>query len=121
MSKKSLGLLLRKLRKEKNLSSRQLADKLKAIDKKNAVSYVSIVHIENGRFNTKRETIILLAKALEYNPDALLAESEQVENDVAEVIKENADVVPDFIRSAKNLSKNDWDELSKIVEKWNKK
>ena len=152
MSKESLGLLIRKLRKEKGFSYRGLEkemkiraiklvmgdirqqevqgmsdkelDKLyKSLDKKdkNAISYVNIVHLENGKIETKREVVILLAEALDYSVDALLAESEQVVNDVAEVIKGKPDVVPDFLRSAKNLSREDWDELSKIVEKWNKK
>jgi transcriptional regulator with XRE-family HTH domain len=121
MSKKALGVLIKKLRIEKGLSHRKLADKLKIMDKENAVSYVSIVHIEKGRFNSSRETLALLAKAFDYNIDALLAESEQVGNDVAKVIKDNADVIPDFLRSAKNLSKSDWDTLSKMVHKMSNK
>ena len=147
MSKESLGLLIRKLRKEKGFSYRGLESEMKilaiklcmdesgdgvmddflqqyeSLDKKdkNAISYVNIVHLENGKIETKREVVILLAEALDYSVDALLAESEQVVNDVAEVIKGKPDVVPDFLRSAKNLSREDWDELSKIVKKWNKK
>ncbi len=90
---------------------------MKKIDPENAVSYVSLVHIENGRFNTNRETLSLIAKALDYNIDALLAESEQVKDDVAEVIKEKADIIPDFLRSAKNLSESDWEKLAKMVIK----
>jgi len=121
MSKQSLGILVRKLRKEKGLSHRKLEKAMKDIDPKNAVSYVSIVHIENGRFNTTRETLSLIAKALDYNVDALLAESEQVGDDVAEVIKEKANIIPDFLRSAKNLSEDDWKELSKMVKKMESK
>jgi transcriptional regulator with XRE-family HTH domain len=121
MSKESLGLLIRKLRKEKGLSYRLLAKNMKALNEDTAISYVNIVHIENGKIETKREVVILLAEALDYSVDALLAESEQVVNDVAEVIKAKPDVVPDFLRSAKNLSENDWKELSKIVKKMNNK
>jgi len=120
MSKKSLGVLIRKLRKEKGLSFRKLADRLKEIDDKNAVSYVNIVHIENGRIETKREVLVLLAEALDYNVDALLAQAEQVGNDIEKIILNKSDIVPDFLRSAKNLSKKDWNELSKIVNKMNK-
>ena len=120
MSKKSLGLLIRKLRKEKGLSFRKLADRLKEIDDKNAVSYVNIVHIENGRIETKREVLVLLAEALDYDVDALLAQAEQVGNDIEEIIINKSDIVPDFLRSAKNLSKKDWNELSIIVNKMNK-
>ena len=120
MSKKSLGLLIRRLRKEKGLSFRKLADRLKEIDDKNAVSYVNIVHIENGRIETKREVLVLLAEALDYNVDALLAQAEQVGNDIEEIIINKSDIVPDFLRSAKNLSKKNWNELSKIVNEMNK-
>lgn len=120
MSKKSLGLLIRKLRKEKGLSFRKLADRLKEIDDKNAVSYVNIVHIENGRIETKREVLVLLAEALDYDVDALLAQAEQVGNDIEEIIINKSDIVPDFLRSAKNLSKKDWNKLSIIVNKMNK-
>lgn len=120
MSKKSLGLLIRKLRKEKGLSFRKLADRLKEIDDKNAVSYVNIVHIENGRIETKREVLVLLAEALDYDVDALLAQADQVGNDIEEIIINKSDIVPDFLRSAKNLSKKDWNELSIIVNKMNK-
>jgi len=122
MSKKSLGLFIQKLRTEKGFkSSRKLAIRLKELDPKNAISHVSMSHIENGRFNTSREILTLIANALDYSVDGLLAESEQVVDDVAEIIKDKPDVVPDFLRSAKNLSREDWDELSKIVKKWNKK
>jgi transcriptional regulator with XRE-family HTH domain len=121
MSKKTLGNLISKLRKEKGLSHRKLADNLKDLDPKNAISYVSIVHIEKGRFNSSRETLAVLAKALDYNVDALLAESDQVGDDVAEVIKDKADIIPDFLRSANNLSKSDWDTLSKMVNKMSNK
>ena len=121
MSKKTLGNLISKLRKEKGLSHRKLADNFKDLDPKNAISYVSIVHIEKGRFNSSRETLAVLAKALDYNVDALLAESDQVGDDVAEVIKDKADIIPDFLRSAKNLSKSDWDTLSKMVNKMSNK
>lgn len=114
MSNKSLGLLIRKLRKEKRLSLRKLAEKVD-------VSFVNIAHIENGRITTSRDVLVQLAEALDYNVDELLAIGEQVGNDVEKIIRNKADIVPDFLRSTKNLSKNDWKELSKIVKKMNKK
>ena len=152
MSKKSLGLLIRKLRKEKGFSYRGLEkemkiraiklvmgdirqqevqgmsdkelDKLyKSLDKKdkNAISYVNIVHLENGRIETKRDVLVLLAKSLDYNEDALLAEGDKLGSDVEEIINKKSDVVPAFLRSTKHLTNEDWDELSKVVQKMNKK
>ncbi|MBT5470744.1 MAG: hypothetical protein HOK41_09090, partial [Nitrospina sp.] len=160
MSKESLGLLIRKLRKEKGFSFRGLEkemkimaiklvmdesgdgvmgdfrqqevqgmsdkelDKLyKSLDKKdkNAISYVNIVHLENGRIETKRDVLVLLAKSLDYNEDALLAEGDKLGSDVEEIINKKSDVVPAFLRSTKNLTNEDWDELSRVVQKMNKK
>lgn len=159
MSKESLGLLIRKLRKEKGFSFRRLEkemkimaiklvmdesgdgvmgdfrqqevqgmsdkelDKLyKSLDKKdkNAISYVNIVHLENGRIETKRDVLVLLAKSLDYNEDALLAEGDKLGSDVEEIINKKSDVVPAFLRSTKNLTNEDWDELSRVVQKMNK-
>ena len=160
MSKESLGLLIRKLRKEKGFSYRGLEkemkkmaiklvmdesgdgvmgdfrqqevqgmsdkklDKLyKSLDKKdkNAISYVNIVHLENGRIETKRDVLVLLAKSLDYNEDALLAEGDKLGSDVEEIINKKSDVVPAFLRSTKHLTNEDWDKLSKVVQKMNKK
>ena len=127
MSKESLGLLIRKLRKEKGFSYRGLETEMKkkaiklGMDESNAVSYVNIVHLENGRIETKRDVLVLLAKTLDYNEDALLAEGDKLGSDVEEIINNKSDVVPAFLRSTKNLTNEDWDELSKIVQKMNKK
>lgn len=109
MSKKSLGRLLRKLRKEKGLSLRKLADKVDT-------SYVNITYLENGKITTSRKVLVQLAEALDYNVDALLAEAEQVGDDIANVIKAKPDIVPEFLRSTKNLSNEDWAKLTKIVK-----
>ena len=163
MSKESLGLLIRKLRKEKGFSYRGLESEMKilaiklcmdesgdgvmddflqqyesldkkgksenlnkiyeSLDKKdkNAISYVNIVHLENGRIETKRDVLVLLAKSLDYNEDALLAEGDKLGSDVEEIINKKSDVVPAFLRSTKHLTNEDWDELSKVVQKMNKK
>ena len=127
MSKKSLGALIRKQRKEKGFSYRGLEKEMKkkaiklGMDESNAVSYVNIVHLENGRIETKRDVLVLLAKSLDYNEDALLAEGDKLGSDVEEIINNKSDVVPTFLRSTKNLTNEDWDELSKIVQKMNKK
>ena len=69
MSKILLGKLIRKLRKQKGLSLRQLADQI-------SVSFVNISHIENGRVETSEKVIKELAKALDYDVDKLLAIAE---------------------------------------------
>ena len=66
MGNKTLGLLIRKLRKDKGLSLRKLAEKVD-------ISFVNIAHIENGRVATSEKIIKQLAKALDYDVDKLLA------------------------------------------------
>ena len=160
MSKTTLGLLIRKLRKEKGfsyrglekemkkmaiklvmdesgdgvmgdirqqevqgMSDKELDELYKSLDKKdkNAISYVNIVHLENGRIETKRDVLVLLAKSLDYNEDALLAEGDKLGSDVEEIINKKSDVVPAFLRSTKHLTNEDWDELSKMVKKMSNK
>ena len=105
------------------MSDKELDKLYKSLDKKdkNAISYVNIVHLENGRIETKRDVLVLLAKSLDYNEDALLAEGDKLGSDVEEIINKKSDVVPAFLRSTKNLTNEDWDELSRVVQKMNKK
>ena len=105
------------------MSDKELDKLYKSLDKKdkNAISYVNIVHLENGRIETKRDVLVLLAKSLDYNEDALLAEGDKLGSDVEEIINKKSDVVPAFLRSTKHLTNEDWDELSKVVQKMNKK
>ena len=74
MNKLLLGKLIRKLRKEKGLSLRKLAEKVD-------ISFVNIAHIENGRVVTSEEIINQLAKALDYDVDKLLAAADSVNED----------------------------------------
>ena len=54
MGNKTLGLLIRKLRKDKGFSLRKLAEKVD-------ISFVNIAHIENGRVATSEKVIKQLA------------------------------------------------------------
>ncbi len=101
MSKLLLGKLIRKLRKQKGLSLRQLAEKV-------SVSFVNIAHIENGRIATSEEVIKELAKALDYDVDKLLAAADSVNEDIKNIIKKLPTAVPEFLRTAKNLTEKEW-------------
>ena len=114
MSKKSFGLLIRKLRKENGLSLRKLA---KQVD----VSYVQIAHIENGKFSTSKKVLEQLAKALDYDVDKLLAAGDVVGDDIENIIRQKPTAVPDFLRSAKNLTEDDWRALTEQVKNMKKK
>ena len=114
MSKRSLGLLLRKLRKAKGLSLRMLA---KQVD----VSFVNIAHIENGRVVTSKKVLKQLAKALNYNLDKLLAVGNKVDDDIEKIIRKKPETVPQFLRTAKDLTDADWQRLTEIVKTMNDK
>ena len=109
MSKLLLGKLIRKLRKKKGLSLRQLAEKV-------SVSFVNIAHIENGRITTSEEVIKELAKALDYDVDKLLAAADSVNEDIKNIIKKLPTAVPEFLRTAKNLTEKEWKDLTEQIK-----
>ena len=109
MSKLLLGKLIRKLRKQKGLSLRQLAEKV-------SVSFVNIAHIENGRIATSEEVIKELAKALDYDVDKLLAAADSVNEDIKNIIKKLPTAVPEFLRTAKNLTEKEWKDLTEQIK-----
>ena len=114
MSKQTFGQLINSLRKAKDISLRKLAEQVD-------VSFVNIAHIENDRVKTSKKTIIQLAKALDHDVDELLAKAKTIGDDIEEIILKQPTALPAFLRSAKNLSAAQWNELTRQVEKINKK
>ena len=110
MSKLLIGKLIRKLRKEKGLSLRKLAEKVD-------ITFVNIAHIENGRVATSAEIIKQLAKALDYDADKLLAAADSVNEDIKNIIKKLPTAVPEFLRTAKNLTEDEWKDLTEQIKK----
>ena len=109
MNKRSLGLLIRRLRKAKGLSLRKLS---KQVD----VSFVNIAHIENGRVVTSKKVLRQIARALNYNLDKLLAVGHKVDDDIERIIRKKPETLPQFLRTAKNLTDADWQQLTEIVK-----
>ena len=114
MNKITFGLLIRKLRKAKKLTLRELAE---LVD----VSYVNIAHIENGRSGASRKVIKKLAEALNYDADKLLAAADEIGEDVEKIIRKIPSAVPDFLRTAKNLTKDEWKTLTDQIKEMKKK
>ena len=85
------------------------------------VSFVNISYIENGRIETSKSVLKSIAKALDYDLDKLLALANTVDDDIQNIINKRPASVPDFLRTAKNLTNEDWIELTKHVEKMKKK
>ena len=95
-----------------NLSIREVSRRA-GID----VSYLS--RMEKNEVAPPREEVILkLAEVLEIeDPDDLLRLAEKIPPDVQEIIKQNYDEMPSFIRMAKNLSQEDWDRLTNYMKR----
>ncbi len=111
---KKLGELIRTIRKEKGISLRKLATQVN-------VSFVNISYIENGKIETSTAVLKSIAKALDYDLDKLLALADTVDDDIKNIINKRPSSVPDFLRTAKNLTNDDWLALTKQVEAMNKK
>ena len=111
---KKLGGLIRNIRQEKGISLRKLAEKVN-------VSFVNISYIENGRIETSKSVLRSISKALDYDLDKLLSLANTVDDDIQNIINKRPASVPDFLRTAKNLTNEDWIKLTKHVEKMKKK
>tara|TARA_Y100001970_G_scaffold257038_1_gene335318 strand:+ start:59 stop:400 length:342 start_codon:yes stop_codon:yes gene_type:complete len=109
MSKKA-GEIIRKIRKEKGISLRDLAKKVN-------VSFVNISYIENGRIETSKEVLRKISKALDYDFDKLLSTTDLIDDDLTKIINKKPNLVPEFLRTAKNLSSSDWKNLIDKIKK----
>ena len=106
----SLGETIKALRDENRLSMRGLA---KAVD----VTPMHISNIEKGFTTGSSELIAKIARVLETDVDSLLHMANRVDPEVVEVIQQNPQAVPSFLRSAKDLSADDWKILQTNLEK----
>ena len=109
----SLGETIKALRDEKRLSMRGLA---KAVD----VTPMHISNIEKGFTTGSAELIAKIARVLETDVDSLLHMADRVDPEVVEVIQQNPQAVPSFLRSAKDLSADDWGKMQTYLEKLKK-
>ncbi len=113
-NKETLGSKINAIRAEKRIGVRELS---RMVD----VSAMHISNIEKDKSSASPELIKKIAKALETDADELLALADQVDPSVVDVINAQHDVVPSFLRSAKDLTPEQWEKLQKQVEKMTKK
>ena len=109
---KKLGLLINKERKDKGLSLRDFAKMV-------GLSHVAISHIEKGKVEAKKDTLLNIARVLEYDVDAMLAKASKLDDDIEDLIFEKSNQVPQFLRTAKNLSEEQWKQITEQVKKMN--
>ena len=113
MSKVTLGQKLSDLRAERRIGLRELG---RAV----GVTAMHISNLEKGKSMPSPELVQKLAEALNANLDELLHLADQVDPDVVDVIQSNPYSVPNFLRSAKDLTPEQWEALQKQVDKMTK-
>ena len=97
------------LRSEQNMGVRELG---RAV----GVTGMHISNLEKGKSAPSAELVMKLAEALQANVDELLYLADQVSPEVVDVIHQNPLAIPNFLRSAKNLTPEQWALLQKQVE-----
>lgn len=106
----SFGNYIRALRKEKNMTQRELAEKV-------GINFTYLSKIENGKLKEvqfpSEETIIKLAKSLKADKDELLL----LANKVPENIKNRVIEQPEVFRKFAKLSDSKLKEILKQLEK----
>ena len=80
------------------------------------VTGMHISNLEKGKSAPSAELVLKLAEALQANADELLYLADQVSPEVVDVIHQNPLAIPNFLRSAKNLTPEQWELLQKQVE-----
>ena len=98
------------LRAARNMGIRELG---RAV----GVTGMHISNLEKGKSAASAELVIKLAEALETNADELLYLADQVAPEVVDVIHQNPMTIPNFLRSAKDLTPEQWEKLQRQVEK----
>ena len=105
----TFALRLREARLNKQLGVRELGRLC-------GCTGMHISNMEKGKSLPSPEMLRKLAAALEADIDELAALADQIDPDVTDLIKRDQSV-PSFLRSAKDLSPDQWAELQKMVEK----
>lgn len=107
----TFGERVRQRREEKKISLRKFAVMVR-------VSPTYISQIERGEFNPpSQEKIVEIAEILGENVDEMLALANKVPSDLPPIIQKHPKEVATFLRTASNLSPEQWKKLTKDIEK----
>ena len=105
----SLGKKIKELREEKRISIRELG-------RRTDVTGMHISNLEKGKVNASPELVSKIATTLEANMDELLHLANRVDPEVVDVIQKNPIAIPNFLRSAKDLSPEQWQKMQKYLD-----
>ena len=111
--KPRFGKKIKDLRLAQNIGLRELG---RLLD----VSAMHISNLEKGKVMPSAILVKRLASQLNADVDELLHLAKLIDPQIAEVIQDNPFKVPNFLRSAKNLSGEQWDKLQKQAERMSK-
>ena len=106
----SLGDKIKELREDKRISIRGLG-------RLTDVSGMHISNIEKNKMNASPELVTRIAQALDADVDELLHLAERVDPEVVDVIQKNPQAVPSFLRSAKDLTPEEWDKMQTYLDR----
>ena len=113
MKEPTLGEKISALRAEQRIGLRELG---RAV----GVTAMHISNLEKGKSMPSPELVQKLAEALNADLDQMLHRANQVDPAVVNVIQSNPYRVPSFLRSAKDLTAEQWEALQKQVDEMNK-
>ena len=106
----TFGQRVQALRVEKRMGIRELG---RAVD----ISAMHISNLEKGKSMPSSDLVEKIAAELQGDLDELLHLADQLDPAVVNVIQSNPYTVPSLLRSAKNLTPEQWAKLQKQVEK----
>ena len=100
----SFGSYINKLRTEQRIGVRELG---RAVD----VTGMHISNIEKGKSLPSPELIVKLANVLNVDVDEMSHMANHIAPEVVDVIQNQPRTVPNFLRSAKDLTPEQWEVL----------
>jgi transcriptional regulator with XRE-family HTH domain len=100
---------LKNLRTEKRMGVRELG---RAVD----VTGMHISNMEKGKSLPSPELIVKLAKALDADVDEMSYQADHIAPEVVDVIQKQPKAVPNFLRSAKDLTPEQWQVLQQQLD-----
>ena len=109
MSAQTFSQRLKHLRSDAKMGVRELG---RALD----VTGMHISNLEKGKSMPSPELTRKIATVLNTNVDELLKLANQVDPEVIDVIQSNHQAIPSLLRSAKNLTPEQWEILKQQVE-----
>ena len=109
-TKLSFGERIKGLRLDRDIGLRELG---RLVD----ISAMHISNLEKERVMPSPELVTKIAVTLEADVDELLHLAGLVDPQVVDVIQDNPYQAPSLLRSAKNLTPEQWEKLQKQAEK----